>query len=137
MLIRVVLDTNILVSGIFWRGNPYKILQTCFQNKLSLIISPAILEELQDVLRTEKKFELTKNDISSYMRLLISHSTLIEPVQTIDAIKDDPDDNMILECAAEGKADYIISGDKHLLSLNEYSGIKILSAREFLQNVDE
>ncbi|MGD2249056.1 MAG: putative toxin-antitoxin system toxin component, PIN family [Candidatus Methanofastidiosia archaeon] len=136
-MIRVVLDTNILVSGIFWRGNPYKILQTCFQNKLSLIISPAILEELQDVLRTEKKFELTKNDISSYMRLLISHSTLIEPVQTIDAIKDDPDDNMILECAAEGKADYIISGDKHLLSLNEYSGIKILSAREFLQNVDE
>jgi putative PIN family toxin of toxin-antitoxin system len=136
-LVRVVLDTNILISGIFWRGNPYKILRMCLQNELSLIISPAILEELQDVLRTEKKFKLKENDILLYMRLLLSHSALVEPVKTIDVIKDDPEDNMILECAAEGKVDYVISGDRHLLSLNEYGGIKILSAREFLQCIDK
>ena len=134
-MVRVVLDTNILISGIFWRGNPHKILRMCLQNELFLVTSPAIMVELQDVLRTEKKFELKEDDISLYVWLLLSHSTLIEPVRTIDVIKDDSEDNMVLECAVEGKADYIISGDSHLLSLGEYGGIRILSAREFLDLV--
>ena len=107
----------------------------CLQHNLSLITSPPILKELQDVLKTEKKFGLEEDDISLYMWLLLSHSTLIEPVESIDIIKDDPGDNMVLECAVEGKADYIISGDSHLLSLDEYRGINILSAREFLDCV--
>lgn len=124
-MVRVVLDTNIFISGIFWRGNPYKILRMCFSHELSLITSLAIIEELQDVLRTEKKFELEEDDISLYVWLLLSHSILVEPVQKISAVKDDPEDNKILECAVEGKVDYIISGDSHLLSLSEYEGIRI------------
>lgn len=76
-------------------------------------------------------------NISLYISLILSHSTTIEPIQAIDIITDDPKDNMILECAVGGKADYIVSGDRHLLSLKEYKGIKILTAREFIELVSK
>lgn len=135
-MFRVVLITNIFISGIFWRGNPYEILSMCLEEKLCLITSLRILEELQEVLRAEKKFELSEDDISSYMSLIISHSVTVDPSQTIDIITDDPEDNMVLECAVEGKADYIISGDRHLLSLKEYKGIGILTAKEFIEHAN-
>lgn len=135
-MFRIVLDTNIFISGIFWRGNPYKILSKCLEKELCLIASLEILEEFQEVLRTEKKFKLDEDDISSYMSLIISNSVTVVPMQLIDIIADDPDDNRVLECAVEGKADYIISGDRHLLSLEEYKGIKILTAKEFLELVN-
>jgi putative PIN family toxin of toxin-antitoxin system len=135
-LLRVVLDTNILISGIFWRGNPYKILSRCLGEGLQLVTSLEILEELQQVLRTEKKFGLNEEDISSYIGLMISNSIMVNPAQAIDVVTDDPEDNAILECAVEGKADYIISGDRHLLSLREYGGIRILTAREFIEFIN-
>lgn len=78
-MFRVVLDTNIFISGIFWRGNPYEILSMCLEEKLCLITSLRILEELQEVLRTEKKFELSEDDISAYIGLIISHSVTVDP----------------------------------------------------------
>lgn len=134
-LLRVVLDTNILISGIFWRGNPYRILSKCLGEGLQLV-TPLEKEELQQVLRTEKKFGLSEEDISSYIGLMFSNSITVDPAQVIDVVTDDPEDNAILECAVEGKADYIISGDRHLLSLKEYEGIRILTAREFIEFIN-
>jgi putative PIN family toxin of toxin-antitoxin system len=102
-LLRVVLDTNILISGIFWRGNPYRILSKCLGEELHLVTSLEILEELQQVLRTEKKFGLNEEDISSYIGLMISNSITVDPTQVIDVVTDDPEDNMILNVLLKEK----------------------------------
>lgn len=70
------------------------------------------------------------------MSLIISHFVTVDLLQTIDIITDDPEDNMVLECVVEGKADYIISGDRHLLSLKEYKRIRIMTTKEFIERVN-
>lgn len=64
---------------------------------------------------------------------IIAIATLVEPVEKLNIVKEDPDDNMVLECAKAGKVDYIVSNDKHLLKLKEFEGIKIVTPKEFLQ----
>jgi putative PIN family toxin of toxin-antitoxin system len=97
-LFRVVLDTNISISGIFWRGNPHKILSKCIEERICLITSLEILNELQEVLRTEKKFGLDEEDISSYIGPIVSSSVMVDPIQSIDIITDDPEDNGLGMC---------------------------------------
>ena len=137
---KVVLDTNIWLSGIFWQGNPYKIIKLAEQRKIEVIISKQILEEVIRVLSRESKFqkfiENRKILIEDLMRTIISISNLVEPKSKINVIKDDTDDNKFLEAGVDGKADFIISGDRHLLDLGQFSGIKILNAREFLEIYD-
>lgn len=128
---RVVVDTNILISGIFWRGKPYNVVRNALTKKYSLYLSPKILNELEEKLRV--KFKFPEEQIQTHIDILTAYGEIIKPTVKVDAIKDDPDDNHILECAITCKADYIVSGDSHLLNLREYKGIKILSAREFLE----
>ena len=127
----VVLDTNILISGILWRGSPYRVLLNALNKKYSLFLSPKILNEVEEKLRI--KFKLQEDKIAEHIQILTEYGKIIEPNLSVDIIKDDPDDNKILECAVSCKADYIVSGDSHLLDLKEYKGIKILSAKDFLE----
>ena len=92
--------------------------------------SPTLLDELDEKLLL--KFEMPQDDATVIRRKLESVALLITPRTVLDVIKDDPDDNRVLECAAEGKADYIVSGDRHLLKLESYAGIPILNVRQFL-----
>jgi len=131
-----VLDTNILISAVFWRGGlPYNVVLNGLKKKYSIYLSPQILNELEEKLRI--KFKFPENEIQNHIEVLIEYGEIVEPSFTIDIIKNDPDDNKILECAASCNADYIVSGDSHLLDLNEYNGIKILSAKKFLELLEE
>jgi len=130
--VKVVLDTNIYISAILFGGKPEKIRKLSKEGKIELLVSEAIIAEVAEILR--KKFDWESWQISQIINEIRETATLVIPHQTIFVIKKDEDDNRILECAVEGKAHHIISGDKrHLLPLKEYQGIKILSPVEFLR----
>ena len=98
-----------------------------------LILSDAILDEVAEVL--ERKFDWPSVDLAVAKRQLERFGHKIKPVVTLDVVKDDPDDNRILECAVSAVSDYIITGDKDLLRLGRYDGIKIINVSEFLNSV--
>ncbi|MBD3233073.1 MAG: putative toxin-antitoxin system toxin component, PIN family [candidate division Zixibacteria bacterium] len=130
--IRVVLDTNVLISALHFGGNPYKILVLAIRENVDMYISPFILGELELVLR--EKFLWSSTNIQKAISKLRNISILVAPNQRIDVIRGKDSDNRILECALEAKADYLISGDtKHILPLGQYKGVKILSPSEFLK----
>ncbi|NOZ59225.1 MAG: putative toxin-antitoxin system toxin component, PIN family, partial [Euryarchaeota archaeon] len=121
----------------FWMGNPYRILRLAIQGKIRLLISEEIIEEVREVLTREEKFELTEEEIETYCTLLRYHAELVNPSKTLRVITKDPDDNKFLECAVEGKADCIVSGDSHLLELGEYRGIRMLTPAELIKLISE
>jgi putative PIN family toxin of toxin-antitoxin system len=126
---RVVIDTNLFVSS-FWGGKPKKIIDLFIKGKIQLLISPQILEEISRVL---KEILGDDSEINYFIKLISLNSIEIIPNVTLQVIKEDPSDNKFLECAVVGKADYIISGDKHLLDLRKYQGIPIIKVDEFLK----
>lgn len=131
MAIRIVIDTNIYISAIFWNGKPRELIDLGRDGKVLIFTSVDIESEIADKLRT--KFKLKKDDVN---RILLDFSAVtlpLRPNRKVSAVQDDPDDNKFIECAIEGRADYIVSGDAHLLNLKEFEGIKILRASEFLE----
>ena len=127
---RVVLDTNILISALFWRGNPYKVVSNALEKRYSLYLSDEILNELEEKLRI--KFEFPEDKIRNHIEILREHGKVIKPDVEVGIIREDPDDNKVLECAVSCNADYIVSGDSHLLKLKEFKGVRIVTAKEFL-----
>ena len=129
---KIVVDTSVYISAILFGGNPEKIRKLSKEKKIELLVSEAIIAEIAKILR--KKFDWKSWQISKLIDEIRETAILVIPRQTLSVIKEDEDDNRVLECAVEGKAQYIITGDKrHLLSLKEYQGIKILSPAEFLK----
>ena len=132
---KIVLDTNVWLSGIFWDGEASKILEKAEKKDIQIIISEDILSEIIKVLNRESKFQKyilnLRLSIEDLLRTILSISTLIETKTKLDIIKADPKDNIILEAAIEGKVEYIISYDNHLLNMIEFRGIKIMSPGEF------
>ncbi len=131
MIFKVVIDTNIYISAIFWGGKPRKIIDSGREEKILIFTSIEIEDEIAGKL--SKKFNLKESEINN---ILLDFSTFTIPIKItkhIDAVPDDPDDNKFIECAVMCNADYIVSGDEHLLKLKEYTGIKILKASEFLK----
>lgn len=129
---RIVLDTNSLVSAIGWNGNQRKILADCINHNHILLESEDLIGEFEEVIRRDKFRSISKEEIGEFLVLLKSFCVMVYPREKISIIKEDPDDNIIIECALEGKADFIISGDAHLINLKIYKDIKIVSAKEFL-----
>lgn len=131
----VVADTNILVSSIFWSGNPYRVVQKGVNQDIIIFTSSKLVDELKTVLKRD--FHLEDQEIGDVVDSLMLFLHLTETSEKINAVKQDEKDNMVLECAVSCNADHIISGDSHLLDLNEYRGIKILSAKQFLDIVEK
>ncbi len=131
--IRVVLDTNVIISAIFWRGSPYKVMKKALQREFDLVTSTAILEEVSD--RLGNKFDMPAEEIKKLLDILLSHSHLVEPKTKVNAVKEDEADNKIIECAIDGKAEFIVTGDHHLLKLKEYRGIRIITPTELLETL--
>jgi putative PIN family toxin of toxin-antitoxin system len=130
---RVVIDTNVIVSA-YLGGALEGILRAFQAGSFNLIVSKAITDEYFDVLR-RPKFQIESDEFDDFASVLIIKADLVSPQTTITAIESDPSDNKFLEAALEGKADYIVSGDAHLLELKAFRGIPILSAREFLEQL--
>ena len=128
---RVVIDTNVFVSGLNFAGRPGEILELFIKGNIEVFISPFILSEIERILR--ERFEWGEGNIRSVLNQIKRQTILVHPRIKVTVIKWKDDDNRILECAIEGKVQYLISGDrKHLLPLKEYQGTKILSPSEFL-----
>ena len=134
---RVVLDTNQHISAIIRpNGHPAQIVKLWRIGLIELAISPFILQEFEAVVhrpRIQQKHNLTDADIAEYLDILRTFAVVVPGTITINVVRDDPDDNSIIACAIESKADMIISGDQHLLSLGSYQGIPIVKAAEFLR----
>ena len=130
----VVFDVNVLVSGLIVNGKPWELWLKAEANEISLIISSEIISEFLSVI-SRKKFEkyVTEDDIQSFLEALHQTAKIIIIKLTLKVVAVDPSDNVILRTAYDGKADYIVSGDKHLLSLGEFRGIKIATVDEMLK----
>ena len=137
---RVVIDTNILVSALIKpQGTVGRVLQRLRQNDYTLLYAPVLLEELVDVLnrpRIRTKYGLAEADIETIVRFILLRGEFVSPTEPINACRD-PKDNKFLEVAVTGQADVIVSGDKDLLVLHPFQGIPVITAHEFLQQLDE
>lgn len=135
---RVVLDTNQHISAIIRpNGQPSQIVQLWRIGLIELAISPFILAEFEEVVhrpRIQQKYNLSDADIVEYLEVLRTFAILVPGTITVNAVPDDPDDDIIIACAIEAEADVIISGDQHLLSLGSYQEIPIVRAVDFLSD---
>ena len=132
---KITTDTNILVSGTFWKGDSDKILGLIDKGEIELVLSKELIEEYNEVINRDEiieKIERKNLILNEAVQKIINDSIIVEPKQKVDIVKEDPDDNIILECALEGGVDYLITKDVHLLKLKEFKGIKILTPPELL-----
>ena len=128
---RVVLDTNVIVSGLNFPGNERLVLELALRGRFELYLSPFILGEVAGVLG--RKFDWTEERSAQALRTLEDAATVIEPRRLPEKIESGHADNRILECAVEATADYLVTGDwRHLLPIGEYQGARILNAPRFL-----
>ena len=134
MSIRVVLDTNIFISGIFWDGNYCsQIIDAWRAKRIILVSSIEIVQELVETLR-EFKIEMAEEMIKEWREMILKNSVIVVPAQRFDLVKNDPKDNIFFEVAVEGKAEYIISQDrKHVLSIPFFKGIKTIHPEDFVK----
>ena len=129
---RVVIDTNVFVSALNFGGKPDEVLALALEGEIQLIVSPFILAETAGVLL--EKFGWSHQRVQEALEAIQAIATIVHPTEWISLIKALDTDNRILECAVEGKADVIVTGDtKHLQPLKTFRGIPILSPAEFLR----
>ncbi|HVC58597.1 MAG TPA: putative toxin-antitoxin system toxin component, PIN family [Candidatus Acidoferrales bacterium] len=128
---KVVLDTNILISALGWNGAPHEILRRVVEGEIELFISYEQFEELSRVL-DYPRFNFTYEQKARFKALISEIATMVKASVKVTAIKDDPSDNMILECALVANADYVVSGDKHILTLRRFGRIRMVKPKEFL-----
>jgi uncharacterized protein len=131
--LRVVLDTNVIVSGVnFFGGNEFQGLLLAFQGRINLYLSPSILAEVEEILRT--KFRWPAGRLERTLALLQEWATVVQPTVEVTAVEGDEDDNRILECCLECNAQYLVTGDQRdLLPLQTIQGTRIINAATFLR----
>ncbi len=136
---RAVLDTNVVVSGFLWGGVPRQLLLATREKKLHAFTSTTLLLELSDILgRSKFTHKLTHAQLSidqlvEYYSIL---ATVVHPIAILPTIIDDPDDDHVLACAIAAQVDLIVSGDRHLLELEEYQGIRIVTAVDAVELIN-
>lgn len=130
-LVRAVADTNVLVSGLLFNGLPRTFVNHATAEGFTLVTSEELLDELSEKL--SHKFHFDAADTRVFIGKIRQIAEIASPNFRLDAVPDDPDDNRVLECAVAGEAEYIVSGDKHLLRLRSHAGIWIVTVRQFLQ----
>ena len=134
---KAVVDTNTLVSGLLWRGNPSRILDAILDNRLELCLSEELLAELNNVLRRPRLARQMAErglDAAWSCEFIRERSQIVHPVGTINAPElRDRKDLLVLAAARAGAVDLIITGDKDLLTLRSFAGIPVVDAAEALK----
>ncbi|MBI2523024.1 putative toxin-antitoxin system toxin component, PIN family [Candidatus Woesearchaeota archaeon] len=129
---KVTVDTNFLISATQWDYSvAHKLLKKFIISDAIIFTTQDILDEAVEVL--ERDFEYNKNEAKNIIEKILLFANLVEPKQKIEIIKDDPDDNKVIECAVESSSDYILTYDKHLLKIKKYKGIRIIKPEEILK----
>lgn len=137
---RVVPDTNVYVSALLWTGNRHRLLRMAEAGELTLVTTPAIMEELCEVLGRPKfrlRIRTLQTSVAELMESLLSVVEVIPDLPFEPVIKRDPDDDKTLACAMAAQAEWLISGDDHLLSLKRYKQIRIVTPQQFLRLWDK
>jgi len=131
---RVVFDTNVLISALITTGKPKELFQMAAEKQIQLITSKEILKEFSEVADDPRiKKYVDEQDIIAFLKIIDIAAKIIKVKSQFREINEDPDDDVVLRIAFDSKADYIISGDKHLLSKGTFKGIKILTVSEILK----
>ncbi len=130
---KAVYDTNIFISAFLWKGKPYRCLLLAKTKLVDLYVCGEILTELEEKLI--EKFDFKEKEAKMIIEQITPFSKKVLIKGTLKAIKEDADDDKFIECAINSKADYIVSGDKHLLNIKSYKGIRILNASDFLHEI--
>jgi len=129
-LVRKVLNHHILISATLWDDSAaQKFLFKCISENIQIFSSKEIIEEYKGILARD--FNYNQQEIENILEKILQIITLANPRNKVNVVKEDPDDNKIIECAIESEAEHIVSYDKHLLKLKEYNGIKIFKPEDF------
>jgi putative PIN family toxin of toxin-antitoxin system len=132
VIVRVVIDTNVLISAIFWTGKPKQLLNKVRHREITFITSKILLDELKEVLvRKDKPFRLSEEESDRIVSAVRDIAEIIQPSSQVD-ICEHQNDNRVLECAMDGGAEFIVTGDSDLLELKFFRTVKIITVREFL-----
>ncbi|TET02991.1 MAG: putative toxin-antitoxin system toxin component, PIN family, partial [Hadesarchaea archaeon] len=128
-MLKVVLDTNVFIAAYFNRKSASaRIIDLCLENKHKLIFSSRLRKEVKLILKNVR----AERGFHEMIRSLFMNASKVKPIQKVFMVKEDPEDNKFLECALEGKADYLITSDRHLLELGEFAQTKICKPTQFL-----
>ncbi len=134
--VKVVVDTNVMISALLWGGIPHKLIKLAEEKQMILYATIETLTELEEVLQREKFKERIKFLATSVDQLMFLVETLVEIIdikEVVSYVEADADDNIFLSCALNSEANYVISGDAHLLDLKHFEKILIASVCEFLE----
>lgn len=127
---RVVFDTNILISGLLWRGKPYQCLLLARAKIVQAVYCPPMLAELSEKLR--RKFKFSENRIQAVLTDIRRYSERVEISGALHVVTADPEDDKFIECALVGDTAFVVSSDHHLLELGEYQSIRIIPPQQFV-----
>ena len=128
---KVIIDTNNFISALGWEGKSRELLRKVMGKEYDLYISVKQIREIKRVMNYPK-FKFTEKQKNRFLKILFSIATIIDTKTKLDIVED-RDDNMLLECAVEANADYIISGDKHIKKLKQYKGVRIISVSDLIK----
>jgi len=132
--VRIVIDTNVLISATFWTGKPKQLLNKVRRGEITFLTSESLLNELREVLiREDKPFKLSPEEAQRIVETIRGLAEMVETWSELNECRDEKD-NRVLECAVDGGAMYIISGDLHLLELKSFKNIKVATVSKFLSN---
>ena len=129
--LKVVMDTNVFVSGVFFSGPPYQILRAWQSGEFELVVSQEILDEYRrvgEILAVERP----NIDLNPILTFVLEHAKVYKPAKLKEPVCEDPDDDKFFACALASGSQVIISGDKHLLKVSGYQRIEVIKPREFV-----
>lgn len=130
-----MLDTNVWISGMLWRGAPWQVLRLAEAGEVVVWATPAIMLEIQATLnyaRLQPRLQVLGVEVTDLMAYALSLASLVEPATIPPVVAADPDDDVFIACALTVSAKYLVSGDRHLLDLGAHQGVEIVSPQEFL-----
>jgi putative PIN family toxin of toxin-antitoxin system len=127
---RIVLDTNVFVSGVFWQGPPARVLRACSERKVVPVLSPSIIDEYRRVgLELAERFPAV--DLEPVIDAFVALARVVGDSELPSPACDDPDDDKFLAAAVAARAAFVVSGDKALLRVREYQGVRVVTASQF------
>lgn len=135
---RAVLDTNVLISAVISTGVPYDLVVAGFNGEYQLVVSVATLTEFREtLLKYPERFHMDESEVQTEVETIRYFVEFVEPEENIAAVEADPDDDKFLQAAVAGNVEYVVSGDQHLLDLDSFRGIEIVTPRTFYELLDD
>lgn len=134
---RAVLDTNVLISSVISTGVPHKVVVKGFNDEYQLVVSVETLTEFrQTLLKYPERFGMDEEEVQREVETIRYFAEFVDPSEDVAAVEEDPDDDKFLEAAVAGDVDYVVSGDRHLLDIDQFRGIDIVDPRTFYEHLE-